>query len=151
MTRKGNFPAFQVTASDWMYLKYLSNEGAEGQRDEMLTSPSPSGFLLPSAEKHHVAMVTKGGYCGCFRSQRGEVRKCVQNSWQTRWILLVGVGGEGDIFGARDSKALEELVTDYFIREFEIQAMKSSLAPMRTVKVRLKPLFLVSDRLRTAS
>ena len=33
---------------------------------------------------------------------------------------------------------------------FEIQATKRSLAPMRTVKVRLNPRFVVSDRLRAA-
>ena len=56
--------------------------------------------LLPLAEKHHVTKVTKGGYYGCFRSQHGEERKCVHNSWQMRWILLVeGISLVGNIQG----------------------------------------------------
>ena len=41
----------------------------------------------------------------------------MQNSWRTYWILLGGGREGGGIFGAGDSKALEELVTDYFIRD----------------------------------
>ena len=52
-----------------------------------------------------------------------------------------------NIFGAGDRIALEEFVTDYFIQD---SSEEEELALMRTVKVRLHPLFLASDRLRTA-
>ena len=43
-----------------------------------------------------------------------------------------------NIFGAGDSIALEQLMIDYFVRD---SSDEEDLAPMRTVKVRLKPLF----------
>ena len=69
--------------------------------------------FLPLAQKHHMAKVSTGSYYGCFWSQHGEGRKCVQNSWQTCWILLVG----GIFWVLETKKALEEFVTDYFIQD----------------------------------
>ena len=57
---------------------------------------------------------------------------------------------ELDPFDSVSTRQSARDVRSVFMPSFEIQATKRSLAPMRTVKVRLNPLFLVSDRLRTA-
>ena len=36
MTRKGNFPALNILASDWLNLKHLSNEGAQNKRSNAM-------------------------------------------------------------------------------------------------------------------
>ena len=79
--------------------------------NKSITKQNP---FLSLAEKHHMDKVTKGCYYSCFWSQHGKERIWVQN---LDWILLMGGWGV-DIFETGDSKALEKLMTDYFIPEW---------------------------------
>ena len=104
MTRKGNFPAFKISSSDWMYFKCMYNDSAENKKYNALECKLVSKLVrkrspfLPLAEKHHVTKIITPAF---DLSKTKMCEKLMANALDSTR------GGGGDFFCAGDNQAMK--------------------------------------------